>query len=46
VTDYAENPLLMDFYGFQPEMYELKFKSRGESSLAQRVVELYKQVQC
>ena len=46
VTDYAENPLLMDYYGFPPELYQLKFKSRGESRLAQRVVELYKQVYC
>ncbi|KAL1707444.1 Extradiol ring-cleavage dioxygenase, class III enzyme, subunit B [Schizophyllum commune] len=42
VTDYGdENPLLMDYYGFQPELYELKFKSRGDSTLAARIVELY-----
>jgi aromatic ring-opening dioxygenase catalytic subunit (LigB family) len=46
VTEYDENPLLMDYYGFPPELYQLKFKSRGESRLAQRVVELYKQVYC
>ena len=46
VTEYAENPLLMDYYGFPPELYQLKFKSRGDSRLAQRVVELYKQVYC
>ncbi|KAJ7867962.1 Extradiol ring-cleavage dioxygenase, class III enzyme, subunit B [Mycena leptocephala] len=44
VTDYGdENPLLMDYYGFQPKMYELKFKSKGDSALSKRVVELYKE---
>lgn len=33
----------MDYYGFQPEMYQLKFKSRGDSSITQRVVELLKE---
>ncbi|TFK86381.1 Extradiol aromatic ring-opening dioxygenase [Polyporus arcularius HHB13444] len=43
VTDYGdENPLLMDYFGFDPELYELKFKSRGDSALSQRVVQLYK----
>ncbi|CAK5279473.1 unnamed protein product [Mycena citricolor] len=43
VTDYGdENPLFMDYYGFDREMYELKFKSRGDHELARRVVELYK----
>ena len=46
VTEYAENPLLMDYYGFPPELYQLKFKSRGESRLSQRILELYKQVCC
>lgn len=44
VTDYEENPLLMDYYGFPPALYQLKFKSRGNTSLAQRVVDLYKKV--
>lgn len=45
MTDYGdENPLLMDYYGFQPELYKLKFKSRGDSTLSQRVVQLYKEV--
>jgi len=45
VTDYGEeNPLLMDYFGFQPELYQLKFKSRGDSALSRRVVELYKEV--
>ncbi|KAL1744669.1 Extradiol ring-cleavage dioxygenase, class III enzyme, subunit B [Schizophyllum fasciatum] len=44
VTDYGdENPLLMDYFGFQPELYELKFRSHGDSSLAARIVDLYKQ---
>jgi aromatic ring-opening dioxygenase catalytic subunit (LigB family) len=45
VSDYGdENPLLMDYFGFQREMYELKFKSRGDAALSKRVVELYKEV--
>ncbi|KAJ7702380.1 Extradiol ring-cleavage dioxygenase, class III enzyme, subunit B [Mycena rosella] len=44
VTDYGdENPLLFDFYGFQPALYDLKFKSKGDSALSSRVVELYKE---
>lgn len=45
VTDYGEeNPLFYDYYGFQPELYRLKFKSRGDSSVSQRVVDLFKEV--
>jgi hypothetical protein len=29
--------------GFQPELYEIKFKSKGDSTLSKRVVELYKE---
>jgi len=44
VTDYGdENPLLMDYFGFPPELYELKFKSKGDSTLARRVIDLYKE---
>ncbi|KAJ3984192.1 Extradiol aromatic ring-opening dioxygenase [Lentinula detonsa] len=44
VTDYGEeNPLLMDYYGFPQESYELKFKSRGDKQLAERLVTLYKE---
>ncbi|CCM02920.1 uncharacterized protein FIBRA_05034 [Fibroporia radiculosa] len=44
VTDYGDlNPLLMDYFGFQPSMYELKFISRGDSALSQRVVQIYKE---
>ncbi|TDL27259.1 Extradiol ring-cleavage dioxygenase, class III enzyme, subunit B [Rickenella mellea] len=42
VTDYGnDQPLLMDYYGFHPALYELKFKSRGDSALSNRVVELF-----
>lgn len=45
MTDYGdENPLLMDYFGFPPALYEIKFKSRGDSALSQRVVQLYKDV--
>ena len=34
----------MDYYGFGPEFYELKFNSRGDTQLSQRVIELFNQV--
>lgn len=34
----------MDYYGFPPQLYELKFISRGDAELSKRVVELYKEV--
>jgi len=44
VTDYGDsNPLLMDYFGFQPALYQLKFNSRGDSALSERVVQLYKE---
>ncbi|KAF7975279.1 hypothetical protein HWV62_10030 [Athelia sp. TMB] len=44
VTDYGdENPLLMDYYGFQKELYELKFKSHGDTALSERIVAAYKE---
>jgi len=44
VTDYGdENPLLMDYYGFPQELYELKFRSKGDSTLAQRVTDICKE---
>ncbi|KAH9946241.1 Extradiol aromatic ring-opening dioxygenase [Epithele typhae] len=43
VSDYGdENPLFMDYYGFPPSLYQLQFKSRGDSALSQRVVEALK----
>lgn len=45
VTEYGdENPLLMDYYGFPQEFYQLKFKSRGDKQLAEQIVGLYKEV--
>jgi len=42
VTDYGdENPLLMDYYNFDPEVYKLKFSSRGDATLSRRVVQLF-----
>ncbi|KAF8680566.1 Extradiol ring-cleavage dioxygenase, class III enzyme, subunit B [Rhizoctonia solani] len=43
VTDYQENPLLMDYYGFEDEMYQVQFKSRGDSALSARVVAAVKE---
>ncbi|KIO33565.1 hypothetical protein M407DRAFT_240973 [Tulasnella calospora MUT 4182] len=41
VTDYGEdNPLLYDYYGFDPEFYEVTFSSKGDSDVAKRVVDL------
>lgn len=34
----------MDYYGFPPELYQLEFKSQGDSAIANRVVELFKEV--
>ena len=43
VTDYgAENPLLYDYYNFPEALYQLKFKSRGDSELANKIVDTYK----
>ncbi|KZT26505.1 Extradiol ring-cleavage dioxygenase class III enzyme subunit B [Neolentinus lepideus HHB14362 ss-1] len=43
VTDYGDpNPLLMDYYGFDQQLYELQFKSKGDTGLANRVVECFK----
>jgi len=42
VTDYGdENPLLMDYYNFDSELYKLKFSSRGDATLSSRVVQLF-----
>ncbi|KAB5591479.1 4,5-DOPA extradiol dioxygenase-like protein [Ceratobasidium theobromae] len=42
VTDYQENPLLMDYYGFDDVMYQVGFKSRGDSTFSARVVDALK----
>ena len=45
VSDYGdENPLFYDYYGFQPELYKLKFKSRGDSAISQRIVDAFSTV--
>ena len=45
VTDYGdENPLLMDYFNFDPELYKVKFSSRGDTTLSKRVVELFQNV--
>jgi len=45
VTDYGDrNPLLMDYYGFEPHLYRQTFQSKGDRALAERVVQLYKEV--
>lgn len=42
VTDYGDsNPLLYDYYGFPPELYDVTFESRGDAQLSRRVVELF-----
>ncbi|CAE6426873.1 unnamed protein product [Rhizoctonia solani] len=43
VTDYQENPLLMDYYGFEESMYQVTFKSRGDSALSARTVAALKE---
>ncbi|KAF8522143.1 Extradiol aromatic ring-opening dioxygenase [Hysterangium stoloniferum] len=43
VTDYGdENPLLMDYFGFHPDLYKVQFKSKGDAALSQQVVDLLK----
>ena len=45
MSDYGdENPLYYDYYGFPGEMFDLKFKSHGDSNLANRIVNLYNKV--
>jgi aromatic ring-opening dioxygenase catalytic subunit (LigB family) len=44
VTDYGDrNPLLMDYFGFEPYYYQQTFESKGDRALAERVVLLYKE---
>jgi aromatic ring-opening dioxygenase catalytic subunit (LigB family) len=45
VTDYGdENPLYYDYYGFPPDLYQLKFRSRGDSAVSRRVVDVFEAV--
>ncbi|KAG2066101.1 Extradiol ring-cleavage dioxygenase class III enzyme subunit B [Suillus decipiens] len=44
VTDYGDrNPLLMDYFGFEPYFYQQNFESKGNRALAERIVQLYKE---
>ena len=46
VTDYgAENPLLYDFYNFDKELYDIKWRSKGDANLSKRAVEAFQKVQ-
>ncbi|GAA98344.1 hypothetical protein E5Q_05029 [Mixia osmundae IAM 14324] len=40
VTDYDDNPLLYDYYGFDRKLYDIKFNSKGDPRVARRVVEI------
>jgi hypothetical protein len=45
VTDYGdENPLFMDFHNLDPEVYKVRFSSRGDATLSSRVVQLFQNV--
>ncbi|KAJ9091260.1 hypothetical protein QFC19_009170 [Naganishia cerealis] len=42
VTDYKpENPLLYDYYGFPPELYDITYRSRGSSALSALIVDTF-----
>ncbi len=34
----------MDYYNFDPEVYRLKFSSRGDATLSRRVLQLFQNV--
>ncbi|KAG8960442.1 hypothetical protein FRC03_006525 [Tulasnella sp. 419] len=38
VSNYDENPLYYDYYGFNKELYELQFSSKGSSTLSETIV--------
>ncbi|KAF9505748.1 hypothetical protein BS47DRAFT_1378251 [Hydnum rufescens UP504] len=43
VTDYGnENPLLMDYYGFHTDIYNIEFHSRGDVALTNRILDAFK----
>jgi aromatic ring-opening dioxygenase catalytic subunit (LigB family) len=44
VMSYEKNHLLYDYYNFPEEMYRVKFESNGSPAVAERVVELLRQV--
>lgn len=39
VNNNFSNPLIYDFYGFPKHLYELKFRSRAEPELQNKVIE-------
>ncbi|OWT37484.1 extradiol ring-cleavage dioxygenase [Cryptococcus neoformans] len=39
VNNNSSNPLIYDFYGFPKHLYELKFRSRAEPELQNKVIE-------
>lgn len=44
VTNYGKDqPLLMDYFGFDREMYKLKFSSDGSQELSESVVAAFKE---
>ncbi len=44
MTDYGEsNPLLYDYYGFPPELYDVAFDSRADGALSRQIVDLFTQ---
>ncbi|KAF8338135.1 Extradiol ring-cleavage dioxygenase, class III enzyme, subunit B [Cantharellus anzutake] len=38
---WERKPLLMDYYGFSPELYQVEFISRGDSVLTQKIVNAF-----
>ena len=40
ITAWRQHPLLYDFYGFPPELYELRYPAPGDPQLARQVVQL------
>ncbi|KAJ9102201.1 hypothetical protein QFC20_005030 [Naganishia adeliensis] len=42
VTDYKpENPLLYDYYGFPEQLYDITYRSRGDSALSAHITETF-----
>jgi aromatic ring-opening dioxygenase catalytic subunit (LigB family) len=42
VTDYKpENPLLYDYYGFPEQLYDITYRSRGDSALSKHITETF-----
>lgn len=42
MTDYKpENPLLYDYYGFPEQLYDITYRSRGDSALSAHITETF-----